>query len=395
MRVRLSIVVAALVTAACGTGDAVRLGSQPGPVEQEGAGWTETDESPLTPRHEAWTAVIGDHILIVGGRDTPACPPNASCVAPSEPALRDGALYDPDERAWSPVPDAPQPITGSDQSVTIGSTAWSLQTADRRKSLVGYDVDGEDWRTAAVPEPSLASHLAAVGSRILVFAGSHENGGLVPDRLFDPATGVWEELPRDPIGSAYDRSFVDVPAGLVLLAIPLTNVPPPDRPRVFHAAVYDRATRQWSGLPPSTVPGYATTWFRSGSKVVNPTLGSADGGQVNGWDRAYAFGGVLDVESRTWLPLPTHHQVAIGSGSSPVATSDRWIISTVAGPPGPLAALDLATMDWTDVNPAPKGLPTGASVGLTARHLVVWGGATFDREPRGVLHADGMQLALP
>ena len=384
-----------LVTAvvACGS-----CGSGPGEAgmtatAEDTAVWTPIADAPLSPRHGAWAAAVGDRVLIVGGRDTPACPPNASCVAPEGSALRDGALYDPSDGTWEPITDAPVPIDRNDQTVTLESTAWSVQSWDPTAALVvGYDVDAHRWRTEEAPSPS-GGRLARFDGSLLVYPGSHENIGVIPDRVFHPASGTWEELPRDPVGLAYDRSYVHVPAGLVLLAIPLV-APPPDRPRVYQAALYDHTTHEWTALPPSEIAGYAGAWYRAGSDVINPTLGSADGGQINPWDRAYPFGGILDVSGRRWLPLPAGRDPGVGSGSTPVADGERWVVSSMAGPPGPLTAFDLDARRWADLEMPPSGIPTGASIAMSKQWLVIWGGATFDAEPRGVLRNGGVQLAL-
>ncbi|MGH9005748.1 MAG: hypothetical protein ACRDYV_21690, partial [Acidimicrobiia bacterium] len=41
-----------------------------------------------------------------------------------------------------------------------------------------------------------------------------------------------------------------------------------------------------------------------GGRIINPTLGTADGGEVNNWGRDYPFGGILDLAARAWSPLP-------------------------------------------------------------------------------------------
>jgi hypothetical protein len=41
-----------------------------------------------------------------------------------------------------------------------------------------------------------------------------------------------------------------------------------------------------------------------GERIVNPSLGTADGGEVNNWGRSYPFGGIFDVAAGAWFPLP-------------------------------------------------------------------------------------------
>jgi hypothetical protein len=386
---RFLLVTAALVLAACGdtiATDAPRRGAG------EAATWVPLPEPPLSARHEPLMAALGRRVLVVGGRDTPACPPNADCTAPAKPALLDGAIYDPDGRSWQPLPPAPIPVTNSDDRAEVGTAVWTLQHVDGAPVLLAYD-DTAGWRTVPVPNPS-GGRISAAGTRIVVYPRSHEHGGLVPDRVYDPDANAWTQLPLDPIGSAYDRTLLGVDDGVVLLAIPLTDVPPPDRPRVFHAARYTASTSSWAPLPPSGIPGYADTWHRWGQRIVNPTRGSVDGGQVNPFDRAYELGGIL-LDEREWTPLPHFKDLPVGSGSSVIAAGGRWVVSFKGAAGAPLAVLDIASLTWQELETTPLMARTGAGRVVAGDRVYVWGGADFDLpSPRGRLHNDGVEATL-
>lgn len=357
--------------------------------------WTSLPESPLSPRHESLTGILGSGVLVVGGRNTPACPPGAACGAPAEPPLRDGAIFDPAAQTWTRIPDAPVPITGVINTAPTGTGVWSIQELDAKPVLVGYEL-AKGWRTVDIPEPSGSGRgVGVVGAKVLVYPSSRERGGLIPDRLYDPGTETWTELPVDPIGAAYDRTLVGIDDGVLLLAIPKIDVPRPDRPRVFHAARYNHAENSWRNLPASMIPGYADTWYRHESKIVNPTLGSVDGGTVDRFDRAYALGGVLDVDSQRWLALPPFEDLPVGSGSSPVAAGEDWVISSVGAVDAPLAALELETLAWRPLPTTPIISRTGVGRIVVGDRVVMWGGADFELPaPRGRLHDDGVQLRL-
>lgn len=363
-----------------------------GPASGTAPTWTPMATSPLSPRHEPLVADVGNALLVAGGRDTPACPPNADCESPAGAPLRDAALYDPVVDSWMGVPDAPVGVTGLSATATAGSTVWSLQRETPTPALVAFDASARRWEVVPVPADS-GNALAATDTSVLIYDTSYESG-VSPDRLYDPSTGAWTDLPPDPIGRAYDRSFVAVRGELVLLGIPVDTPTPPDRPRVFHAARFTPATGAWTPLPPSEIAGYATEWHAHGGQVTNPTLGSADGGEVNGWDRAYPFGGILDLDSQRWLPLPPAMDVEVGSGSNPIASNDQWVVTVVAQAGTPVAALDLASTTWASLPPLPTPLPTGAGRGIAANHLIIWGGADFSNSPRGQLTNVGQRLEL-
>jgi hypothetical protein len=53
--------------------------------------------------------------------------------------------------------------------------------------------------------------------------------------------------------------------------------------------------------------------------LINPLLGSADGGAVNGWGRPYPYGGLFDIANGEWKPLPTPPRGARAQPGAPEA----------------------------------------------------------------------------
>lgn len=269
---------------------------------------------------------------------------------------------------------------------------WTIQEGEAEQPvLLGYEVGGA-WQRIPLPDLS-GRRVALAGDQLVVYPGSHESVGSVPDRLFDPEAGAWSELPSDPIGSSYDRTIVGVDDGVILFAIPKSDVPP-NRPRVFHAARYGFATREWRLLAPSSIPGYANAWYRSGQKIINPTLGSVDGGEVNAFDRPYELGGVL-VDEANWMRLPAFRELPVGSGSSPIAGSERWVVVSIGAADTPLAILNLENLKWGEAPATALASRTGVGSVVVDDRLLLWGGADFDLPaPRGRLHNDGQILTL-
>jgi len=72
-----------------------------------GGAWERLPDPPLSVREAATAVAVGSEALFLGGSDAPPCPPNASCVASGEPALRDGAAFDPAAGTWERIASAP------------------------------------------------------------------------------------------------------------------------------------------------------------------------------------------------------------------------------------------------------------------------------------------------
>jgi len=203
----------------------------------------------------------------------------------------------------------------------------------------------------------------------VVASGSDEEQ-VTPDRVYDPGTRRWSTLPADPIGPAFDRMITSIPTGLVLTAHELVDNPGAERPSVVLAARFDRTTGTWTRLPDSDqLGGWAWTW--TGRRMVDPSLGGADGGKVGNYGRVIPFGGVLNPTTGRWSRL----------GHAPAGPGDGWPVAALGGR---FAAVGGWTYDdgsesWAEV-PRPKGAPAepGAAVWAGDR-LVVIGGVHTDR----------------
>ena len=112
-----------------------------------------------------------------------------------------------------------------------------------------------------------------------------------------------------------------------------------------------------------------------GRRLINPTLGGADGGDSNNWGRSYPYGGILDPASGSWsaLPNPPDGEDVFGSGVLTGslghyfgyrgwildATGDRWI--------------QVPPLDDDDLVTERTVVPAGAD-------LLVFGGARWKPE---------------
>src|SRR4051794_34005626 len=119
-----AVAVTALLTTACGqaAGDARAVA--------DGEQWTATAQAPLSPRHDALVLAVGGKGVVLGGADTPPCPPSASCAVPPN-AFRDAAVYDPTSDTWrlgAPAPVALHALWPG-ASAVVGDTVYLLVSA--------------------------------------------------------------------------------------------------------------------------------------------------------------------------------------------------------------------------------------------------------------------------
>jgi hypothetical protein len=295
-----------LAATACGATDPA-----PGAGGGSGDGWRELAGSPLSPRHAALGLWTGTEALIVGGADDAICPPNADCGADPTP-LADGAALDPATGKWRRIANSPVPFTWG-QGVVIGTSAYILPSQGRQ--VLVYRVDEDRWTLVQVPfKPDTWYQLVAAGDRLVAYSGSDE-AAETPDYILDAATGAWRPLP--------DSQIL-----------------------------------------------YTAPWLLAGGKLVNPTLGDADGGEVGNWGHAYPNGGSLDAATGQWAALPSPPAGGEAAGARS-ATSAIYI-----GLDG--AVLDTTTGTWEALPKLPGDRRSGYTLVAAGTDLLVFGGGRGD-----------------
>jgi hypothetical protein len=352
------VVLGVLALAGCGS-----VGAAP---EQGAAGsWRELPSSPLSAREAAVGLWTGTEVLIIGGSDEPPCPPNADCPLDPTP-LADGAAVDPRTGAWRRIADSPVAFAKAD-GVVVGRIAY-LQPVDG-KELLAYHLDGDRWQRLPVPfSPDSWYRLVAAGDRLVVYPASDENG-TGQDYALDPKTSAWTPLPADPLGLSFDRTMVYTGARLVLFDHELVPNPGAKRPAVTRAAAYDPVSRRWSRLPDSEILS-TDPWLVAGGRLVNPTVGSADGGTVGNWGRSYPHGGILDPVTGDWSPLPAAPGGPVRSAGARTASTAVYVDLTGL-------VLDVPTGSWLRIPDLPGGPVLGAVVVAAGAELLVF--AVADR----------------
>jgi len=345
------VVVAAL--AACGS-------AQGGGVPAQD-GWSVVPEGPLSARTNASVVWVGDRFVVVGGDDGPPCPPTADCVVPSGALRADGASFDPVAGAWARIADAPTPVFASTTAV-VGDTLYVLTDARRDGSpptLLAYDVGEDRWTTLPTP-PDGAGRLVAAGDVVLSVPGSDEleTGA---DSWFDAVTGTWHAIPDDPLGPSFDRSIVVVDGRVLLTAKDLVPSPGAEEPAVVRMAELDPTLTTWTVLPDSEVIG--SDPVSAAGRLVFPDPGSADGGEIGNWGRAYAFGGVYDPATGDWADLPA---VPTRTSWPRVVVGERVRVGD--------ALLDPATGSTSALPASPWGATDSPSIAGSPTAVLAWGG---------------------
>ena len=284
--------------------------------------WSRLEDSPLSARHGVVAAFVDGRAVFVGGYRGPPCPPTADCVAPPTYAA-DGAAYDLARRSWEPIASAPVPIPDSAPHAVIGTHLFVRVGG----SILDYAAARDRWSTVEVPTgtPEWQS-LVPDGARLVLPAGSDEQGEQ-PDRVLDTRTGKWSTLPDDPFELSFDRSITATPAGLVLTSKEIDSEGNPADPALLRAALLPPGSDRWTRLPDSDQLGGAR-WVWTGKSMVDPSLGGADGGEVNGYGRTIrtAAGSTQSPARGHAFPTPRRSQPEDGPWRRPrVQSSPRRV----------------------------------------------------------------------
>jgi hypothetical protein len=261
---------------------------------------------------------------------------------PEDTTASDGSAYNLDSGIWQPIADAPRPVAAHSSTAVIDDTLYVLTN----NHVLAWDATQDTWTELDPPmDPQWANLVAdthAGQPRLVLAAGSDENG-IHPDQVYDPADGTWSQLPANPLRPSFDRVVISTPSGLVLTAKPIRPDGGPEDPALVHAAVLPAGASTWRLVPSSgdQLGGWYWTW--TGQRLVDPTPGGADGGQVNNFGRTIPYGGALDPSTGDWIPLkerrrnppaagPLKHSAAGTTPSRDGSTTTATAGKATAGP---------------------------------------------------------------
>jgi hypothetical protein len=348
--------------------------------------WEPAPQSPLSPRESATAVWTGEEVLVFGGDDsTPYCPSNAICAGPDEPALADGAAFDPATGTWRSMADAPVPLEWPTATVADGQVyAWNEASGrpGDREAFLHYDPQNDRWDEPERPPVDAGTAVGLAGGDHGLVAWAEVPGASRWSAwMFDAETETWTELPPDPLQPSGYREMVWIDDELVLIDQPPSEDPDAG-PQFYRAAVLDPVDQAWRRLPDQEVIATGTTrWLGVGARVVNPAFGERENAEwPEPWARSYPGGGRLDLAAdpalgeATWEALPDRPEESDGweEPALPWTAGERFV--TVGH-----WIFDNDLDQWLEQD-APDGFP---DQGMTAvwtgdEQLFVWGGADVD-----------------
>ena len=320
-----------------------------------------------------WT---GSEVLFVGG-DVSLCPPGANCLPPTTAALADGAALDPDTGDWRVIAPAPAPFDFASTAAIQDEVFFlaNVRGADlvRRVALFRYAVGDDRWDESEVPAQVADGGYRLAGADDLLVAYATEHGpDAKPDFLFDPATEAWSELPPHPILPGFDISMQFADGRLFVFDVPATPVPGAREPALVRVSRFDFAAGTWESL--GTTGMLTGHGFVSWGVFVVPALGGADGGAVDNWGRMYPNGGMVDLATGEWTPLPNLPDTGKDAIAAGAFDSVDAMYTGVNG--GWL--LDLDSGEWARMPRIdPPGTGAQRRVTTAGRNPVVFGGARW------------------
>ncbi|GAA5143708.1 hypothetical protein GCM10023340_09750 [Nocardioides marinquilinus] len=365
-----ALVAAIALTAALVTGGTDRtdrttpVAPDPSPAPGPGS-WTRAADSPLSARYGPLMVGVGSRVLIMGGHSSEPCPPGADCAIPDD-ALTDAAVYDVATDTWSVVAAPPARFARTravvaDEVVVFGTDGdW-----------ITYDPAANTW--GHLPAPAVATNgpEAALDGRIYARESQTPTRDVL---VLDVATRTWSRVPTDPLTPRLtDNSLFATDAGVVLAGVNYDEAAP-DEPTLTQADLWDGAT--WTRLPRTGQIGPFYHW--TGNRLIGLERGTADGGQTNGWDRAYPYGGALDPTTGTWSPVP-------GLPTDYGPRNDSWSVDAADGPLVTTSGLvyDDRSQTMTDLGRPDSPVDIELTGAWADGRLVVFGGSDEDARAAG------------
>jgi hypothetical protein len=235
-------------------------------------------------------------------------------------------------------------------------------------AFLAFDQSTGRWER--LPTPSHRDRLRLVATDNLVVAYHWEQETeMRADLAYDPVTGSWAELPVDPLRPLFSRSMVWTGQDLVLLGSGIRSSNPSEQLVLYRAAALSPSAGTWRRFPDSEITGWSTDWFAADGQIINPAIGTADGGANVATGRVFPVGGILDTITGSWSDLPSTPS-EIGQYRGPAVGGASYVVAEGW-------ALHVPTRQWLLV-PALPALQVGQAAVWASDRLIVWGGVGWE-----------------
>ena len=275
----------------------------------------------------------------------------------ARPVRAGRAAYNPTTQQWRKVAAAPVPMPYYFRSAMVGDTFVVFGEGH----WYAYDAGENAWRTLPRPPSSMTdSFISAADGKVYALT----KAGAV--QVLDLEQDTWSALPASDLRPRLTQSVV-VAAGDRIVVSGYDETKPNDgsEPSIVLADVWDGEA--WTRLPATGQLGIF--WHWTGQRLVGFALHTADGGEVDGWDRAYPYGGRLDPITGAWSALP--------DPPNPGSDSNGW--RSVQAADGPLFAgygyvYDDSTERWVALGSPDSTVDVDQSAAWADGRLIVFGG---------------------
>jgi hypothetical protein len=336
-------------------------------------GWTALPDAPIPPRTKGIAAWTGSEAIFLGGETDNICPPNASCKG-LQTYARDGAAYDPEAKTWRSLAQAPVPVTAYLQHVMVGDVL--VLVADDG-SWHAFDASEDQWRdlpAPADPQP-YPDQLSALDGKVYAL----DRRDVV--QVLDLDTATWSSLPASPHEPKIEaQTVLATPEGIVVIGVDSTAPNDGRTPSWLLAEAYEKG--EWRRLERSDMIG-GYVWHWTGTRLVAPDPGCADGGEVDNYGSCVPQGGFLDPGTGTWshftsIPEPGDGGLSVFAADGPLVASYGFVYDDTTGTwaklPVPAGAADYDTAAvWADGDLiAFGGLHSGQGWGKEALSNEAW-----------------------
>ncbi len=349
-------------------------------VAQPAPAWRALPEAPIAGRIGAGVVWTGKEMLVWGGLPRPADPD-----APME-RVGDGAAYDPATRSWRTLAPPPPGVLGiaSEGAVWTGDEAvfWTGNMPDGPASGALYNPRNDTWRPLPDGPLTIREGYASVwtGSEMVILGGHGGKNYAEPfAAAVNPGTGAWRLLPGldDLVGFHPTQAFWDgqeiLVAGSLVLCPEEGGGCAENRP-IFIA--YD----------PKTDVRREIDLAGTGFERLNPP-------RPVGWTGTELVFATYDEPSlaiRRYTPATGTWQTGASTTCTPTGSSfaqSAWLGDRFLGSCGDALLVYAVADDSWDVvhtDSSPLGTHYSSAIAWTGAELIVWSGgiaASFNPTP--------------